>query len=128
MGNASSTRGPGLEQTTPVALVPGWHPIEIVLNKQGTSRTVQLVWVQPDGTQLPVQSQDLFPLKDFSGWVQTRTVGLPGGLNQETTERSGLRPALRLGSDDRSARATRRRRAAAERGALARRLAGRASG
>jgi hypothetical protein len=76
----------------PIPLVPGWHPIEIALTKQGAGGTVQLVWATTDGREQPVEGQDLFPLKDLSGWVQTRTIGLPGGLDEQTTQRLDFAP------------------------------------
>jgi hypothetical protein len=34
----------------------------------------------------------LFPLQQLDGWVQTRTVGLPGGLDEQTTQRLDFAP------------------------------------
>jgi hypothetical protein len=75
-----------------IALVPGWHPIEVAASKLAAGGSLRLVWTTAGGGQQPVESQDLFPLQQLDGWLQTRTVGLPGGLDEQTTERLDFAP------------------------------------
>lgn len=91
-GQLVYTNGPDIIRPARVDFAAGWHVIEITLDKQTGGDSVRLVWATGESTEHPVESQDLFPLKELSGWVQTRTVGLPGGLDQQTTERLDFAP------------------------------------
>ncbi len=76
----------------PIALAPGWHVVEIMLQEQARDGNVRLMWALSDDHALLVSGEDLFPLTELQGWTQTRTVGLPGGLDQETTQRLDFEP------------------------------------
>ena len=62
-----------------VDLLPGWHPLEITLDKRTEGGTVDLSWLGPDGGTLPVHADDLFPLESLDGWLHTRTMALDDG-------------------------------------------------
>ena len=86
-------RNPGQAAAhSPIPLVPGWHVVDINARQLDPGGVLRLVWATNDGAELAIESQDLFPLRELRGWVQTRTVGLPGGLDAQTTQRFDLAP------------------------------------
>lgn len=75
-----------------VDLLPGWHPVEITLDKQHEGGSVRLAWATPDGRERAVLLDDLFPLAELSGWIQTRSVGVPGDPEQQVSQRLDFAP------------------------------------
>lgn len=82
----------GAPEETFVDLLPGWHPVEIALNKQRAGGSFRLVWVTQDGDERLIAASDLFPLAELSGWVQQRTMALPGDIEPVVTQRLDFAP------------------------------------
>lgn len=82
----SGSQGQGT--IAPIDLVPGWHTVEVEMTQPTNGGSVSLAW----STRLPLNRGDLFPLRDLAGWIQTRTVGLPGGVVEEKTQRLDAAP------------------------------------
>ena len=80
-----------------VDLVNGWHPVEITLDKERAGGAVRLMWTTPGGEPRPVPPGDLFPLKDLTGWVHERAIGVPGERRQLVTQRLDFSPHYALG-------------------------------
>jgi hypothetical protein len=87
-GRTVFSRSSDEDTTSPVELVPGWHPVEITVTNQSGTGQLSLAWSNGQ----PLNSADLFPLQQLEGWIQTRTVGLPGGLDEQTTQRLDFAP------------------------------------
>jgi hypothetical protein len=83
---------PGQQRDQVIDLVAGWHQVDIVLEKQHAGGSVRLVWTSPDDRDRPVLAQDLFPMSSIAGWVQQRSLGLPGGPQQQITQRFDFEP------------------------------------
>lgn len=87
-----STRG-GETQETFVELVPGWHPVEITLDKQHDGGTFALAWkAAASGVQRVVEPDDLFPLAELDGWLHQRSLGYTGDRHQIVTQRLDFAP------------------------------------
>jgi hypothetical protein len=82
----------GEEQDRAIELVAGWHVVEITLDKQREGGSVRLAWVAPGGSQRELAADDLFPLAVPYGWVQQRSLGLPGVPDQQVTQRIDFAP------------------------------------
>ena len=82
----------GQEQDRALDLVVGWHAVEITLDKQHEGGAVRLAWIAPDGSRRDLVSDDLFPLAVPNGWLQQRSLGLPGDRNQQVTQRIDFSP------------------------------------
>jgi hypothetical protein len=57
---------------TSLLVEPGWHVIEIEVQKRSPSGEVLLEWIDGSGRATPVEPQDLFPLESLDGWLHTR--------------------------------------------------------
>lgn len=62
----------------PRDLLPGWHPVEILLRKVTPGGSFALQWVGPVGLTSSIARQDLFALSSLAGWIHERTtVSIP---------------------------------------------------
>lgn len=90
-----STRS-GEREEAFIDLLPGWHPVEITLDKRDDGGTVRLIWARPGGAHRAVQPEDLFPLAKLRGWLHQRALGLQGDRKQLITQRLDFAPHYAL--------------------------------
>jgi hypothetical protein len=76
----------------PLRLQKGWHVVEVTMDDVPRTGSLSLRWLADDGTAGAVENTDLFALRDVAGWIQTRTLGLPGGLDETIEQRLDLAP------------------------------------
>jgi hypothetical protein len=67
------------ERTTPVDLRPGWHVLQLDLDRTEVSRAPRLSWVAEAPRQSAlVEEADLFALSPLQGWTHIRSLEVAG--------------------------------------------------
>jgi hypothetical protein len=84
----------GQDQRQFLGLLPGWHVVEVTLERQSVGGSLRLAWLDAEGNERPLAAQDLFPLADLSGWLHERSLGLEGSERQLVTQRLDFAPHL----------------------------------
>lgn len=82
----------GEEQALFLDLLPGWHPVEVTLDKRRDGGSLRLRWVGADGTRRQVPPDDLFPLAQLNGWTRQQGLGIPGQPASRTIQRLDFAP------------------------------------
>jgi hypothetical protein len=85
------TTGGSVERNA-AALNPGWHAVEIELQKETEGGNLELAWVDSAGRRLSLVGEDLFPIADWGGWLHERTVQEIDSGARTTTQRIDFSP------------------------------------
>ncbi len=76
----------------PRDLLPGWHPVEILLRKETPGGSFALQWVGPESVASPVAGQDLFALASLAGWTHERETIASNSSSSLITQRFDFAP------------------------------------
>jgi hypothetical protein len=84
----------GPVERNPLTLDPGWHAVDIELEKDGPGGGVELAWVDAEGSRTAVIENTLFPIQDWGGWLHERTLQAVEGGQRFTSHRLDFTPHL----------------------------------
>ncbi len=76
----------------PRDLLPGWHPVEVLLRKETPGGSFALEWVGPEVQASAVAREDLYALASLEGWLHEREVVTSIPLVPATTQRFDFAP------------------------------------